>query len=85
MNRRIVCFVSLLIVFILKSDSLIIDSDESSVLGHLDNVLKYDNGTIPSLLLLSMPMQFHYSTSFLFFELRARCNAPFSGFTSTKI
>ena len=63
MHRRIVCFVFLLIAIFLKSDSLIIDGDKSAIRSQLDSALKHDNSTIPSLLLLSMPMQFHYSKS----------------------
>ena len=63
MHRRIVCFVFLLIAIFLKSDSLIIDGDESTIRSQLDSALKHDNSTIPSLLFLSMPMQFHYSKS----------------------
>ena len=73
MHRRIFCFVFLLIAFFLKSDSLIIDGDESTIRSHLESTLKHDNSTIPSLLLLSMPMQFHYSASIL--HLRYRLDA----------
>ena len=61
MERRLFCNILFLIIIICESDSLIVDTNSPSSAKDVRDDLKMNKSRLPTLLILSMPTQFHYS------------------------